>query len=213
MRLVIVDDHPLFREGVALTLANEPDVTVVGEGASAEDATHLARSLLPDILLLDLDIPGGGLSVLQSISAMSPATRVVILTAATNEEYLLAALGTGAKGYVLKGVGVRELANITRAVHDGQSYVTPELAAHVLSGRFGPVQALPQVSQLDKLTERERQILDLLANGSSNSQIAQQLNLSEQTVKNTMTCVMRKLQVHNRVEAAVLANRAAAQSA
>lgn len=206
MRLVIIDDHPIFREGVALTLAVEQDLAVVGQGESAADAVQLARALTPDILLLDIDIPGGGLAVLSELFSASPKTRVIVLTAATSETHLLAALRAGVQGYVLKGVSARQLANIIRGVHAGESYVSPNLAAHVLTQKtLRP----PAAILLDELTEREHQILDMVAQGATNRQIAHALHITENTVKNSMTRIMEKLQVHNRVEAAMLTKRIA----
>jgi DNA-binding NarL/FixJ family response regulator len=205
VRFVIIDDHPLFREGVVRTLAVETDLTVVGEGSTAEDAVRATGALQPDLLLLDLDIPGGGLAALAAIHAVAPATRIVILTADGREGQLLAALQRGAHAYVLKGVSARELARVLRSVHAGQGYVPPELAARLLSP---PAEAPPPAaSPLGELTERERQILRMVARGSSNRQIALALHLTEKTVKNYMTVIMEKLQVNNRVEAAILANQ------
>jgi two-component system nitrate/nitrite response regulator NarL len=206
VRLVIIDDHPAFREGVALTLGTEPDMVVVGEGESADDAVRLAAELNPDILLLDLDIPGGGFSVLQAVSATAPATEVIVLTASTSEANMLSCLRAGARGYALKGVSASELAKITRAVVAGEGYVPPALAARLLAhtpDREGDAEVA-----LDELSEREQQILAQLADGQSNRQIAQTLGLTEKTVKNNMTAIMQKLGVRNRVEAALMAKRA-----
>jgi two-component system nitrate/nitrite response regulator NarL len=207
MRIVVIDDHPLFREGVTRTLALERDLTIVGEGETADDAVHCAGTLRPDVLVLDLDIPGGGLSVLESISAASPAIRIVILTAAASEESLLAALKGGATSYVLKGVSARELARILRAACAGQAYVPPELAAGVLAVLSGKAPPTRSTSVIDQLTEREREILHLVGGGRTNREIARSLHLAETTVKNTMTTIMQKLNVRNRVEAALLAHR------
>lgn len=211
MLLVIIDDHPLFREGVMNTLAKESDVTIIGEGASVEDAVCLAATLRPDILVLDLDIPGGGLSAIQRIIAAAPLTRIVVLTFADSEEKLVAALNGGALSYVLKGVTGRELARIIRDAHAGHGYVPPELAASVLTARNGS-RTSHRVNVLDQLTERERQVLTMVGGGATNVEIARALSLAETTVKNIMTVVMQKLQVRNRVEAAILANRASQAS-
>jgi two-component system, NarL family, nitrate/nitrite response regulator NarL len=209
MRIVTIDDHPLFREGVVRTLTAEPDLTIVGEGASAHEAVRLVGSLRPDILLLDLDIPDGGLSVLETVAAASPITRIIILTVDASEEHLLAALERGAMSYVLKGVTARELAKIIRAAHAGQGYVPPELAAQVLAARSGHGPVSQPRNVLDTLTEREQQILIMVRDGATNQEIAHALCLAEATVKNSMTIIMQKLQVRNRVEAAIVALRAA----
>jgi DNA-binding NarL/FixJ family response regulator len=196
---VIIDDHPLFREGVARTLNEEPGIQVVGAGASAAEALQLAQQLQPDVLLLDIDIPGHGLTVIPAVLAQL-STRILILTASSDEDYVITALKAGAHGYALKGVLSGELADIIRIVHSGKGYVPPELAAHLLVGMVVPVEP---ASLLDVLTERERQILELVAAGSSNKEIARSLNVAEKTVKSYMTSIMQKLQVRNRVEAAL----------
>lgn len=206
VRLLIIDDHPAFREGVALTLGTEPDMEVVGEGESAEDAVRLAARLRPDILLLDLDIPGGGISVLEAIGGVAPTTEVIVLTASTSEAHMLTCLRAGARGYTLKGVSASELARITRAVAAGEGYVPPDMAARLLA--HPPDDDDDTALSLDTLSERERQILGELADGLSNRQIAQSLGLTEKTVKNNMTAIMQKLGVRNRVEAALMAKRA-----
>lgn len=203
IRIVIIDDHPLFREGVARTLNEETGIEVVGAGASAAEALQLAQQLQPDVLLLDIDIPGHGLTVIPAIVGQL-STRILILTASSDEDYVITALKAGAHGYALKGVLSGELADIIRIVHSGKGYVPPELAAHLLVGMVVPVEP---ASLLDMLTERERQILELVAAGSSNKEIARSLNVAEKTVKSYMTSIMQKLQVRNRVEAAMLAAR------
>jgi DNA-binding NarL/FixJ family response regulator len=207
MRIVVIDDHPLFREGVSLTLAAEPDVTIIGEGGSAADAIHLASTLHPDIVLLDLDIPGGGLEALRAIGTVAPTTKVIMLTALVSEEKLMSVLQAGARAYVLKGVPSRELAQIARSVLAGQGYVPPALASQLLTHGIRPPAPPSPHSVLDELTEREHQILALVARGESNQQIAMSLHLSEKTIKNHMTAIMQKLQVRNRVEAALLVSR------
>src|SRR3954464_14928069 len=112
MQIVLVDDHPLFRAGVAYTLAAEADIDVVGQGASADEAVRLAQELLPDLILLDLNMPGGGIAAARQITATSPVTRLIMLTVSEEEEDLLAALKAGARGYILKGVPARELIRI-----------------------------------------------------------------------------------------------------
>ncbi len=210
IHIVIVDDHPLFREGVAHTLQAEPDLEVVGQGATAEDALRLVRDHLPDILLLDIGIPGGGLHAARNVGAAYPVTRIVMLTVSAEEDDVLAAFKAGARAYVLKGVSARELVSILRAVSGGEVYVTPTLAANLLremtSSSSGTRQA---IAPFDELSERELQVLELVAAGQSNKEIGQHLHLSEKTVKHYMTNILQKLQVRNRVEAAMLAQRVA----
>lgn len=210
IHVAIIDDHPLFRQGVAQTLNDAPDIEVVAEGTSAQDAVRLVSDLLPDILLLDIDIPGGGLNAAQALAARIPVTKIVMLTVSEEEEHLLAALKAGAKAYVLKGVSGRDLITIVRGVWRGEVYITPALATSLLLEMTGTASGeRPSANLLDDLTERERQILELVAGGLSNKEIGQRLQLTEKTVKHHMTNILQKLQVRNRVEAALLAQRAA----
>lgn len=208
IQIVLVDDHPLFRAGVAYTLSAEPDMEVLGQGASADEAVRLAQELLPDLILLDINMPGSGLQAAQTISATCPVTRIIMLTVSEEEEDLLAGLKAGARGYILKGVPARELIRILRAVCAGESYVTPTLAASLLREMTGAAPgARPAVDPLNELTDRERQILEGVASGLSNKEIGAQLHLTEKTVKHYMTNILQKLQVRNRVEAALIARR------
>lgn len=205
IQIVLIDDHPLFRDGVANTLRAEPDFEIVGEGASTAEALQLASELLPDLLLLDINIPGGGLDVVHKVTAASPVTKIVMLTASQEEDDVVTALKAGARGYVLKGVSARELRTILRNVHNGEAYVTPALAASLLSDFRAAAFGAPRAGPLDELTEREHQILELVASGKSNKEIGAVLFLSEKTVKHHMTNILQKLHVRNRVEAALLA--------
>jgi DNA-binding NarL/FixJ family response regulator len=206
IQVVIIDDHPLFRDGVIQTLKVEPDIEIVGQGTTATEAIRLTNELLPDVILLDITIPGGGLNAALAIAASFPVTKIVMLTASEAEEDVLAALKVGAHGYILKGVSGNDLIKIVRDVHAGEAYVTPRLAASLLSEiKDGRRKAQPAVNPLDELTQREHEILELVASGLSNKEIAQQLFLSEKTVKHYMTNILQKLQVRNRVEAALLA--------
>jgi two-component system, NarL family, nitrate/nitrite response regulator NarL len=207
IHLVIVDDHPLFREGVVNTLRAEPGLEVVGQGTTAEDAIRLVGDLLPDLILLDLTIPGGGMNAAQAIATACPVTKIVILTASEEEDHVVLALKTGARAYILKGVSARELVSILRAVGAGAGYVPPALAARLLAELTGGATARPVADTLSELTEREYQILERVAAGCINKEIAQQLSLSEKTVKHYMTNILQKLQVRNRVEAALLAQK------
>ena len=205
VRVVIIDDHPLFREGVAATLVSGGDLEVVGEGASAADALTLATSLLPDLMLLDLNLPGGGLSAARQVASACPVTKIVMLTFSEEESDVLASLKAGARGYILKGVSGRELRRIVRGVQAGEVYITPTLAAGVLIEMAGSDRQAQ--NPLNDLTPRERQILEGVASGHSNKEIGRDLDISEKTVKHYMTNVLQKLQVRNRVEAALLAQR------
>jgi two-component system, NarL family, nitrate/nitrite response regulator NarL len=218
IHVVIIDDHPLFRQGVVQTLSSAPDIEVIGEGGTAQDAVRLASEHVPDILLLDIDIPGGGLTAAQAVAARAPVTRIVMLTVSEEEEHLLTALRSGARAYVLKGVSGRDLIAIVRGVWAGEVYVTPALATSLLLEMTRPAAGGAAsgvtgdrafASPLEELTEREHEILELVAGGLSNKEIGQQLHLTEKTVKHHMTNILQKLQVRNRVEAALLAQRTA----
>jgi DNA-binding NarL/FixJ family response regulator len=210
LRVVIVDDHALFRDGLATIISGEADIEVVGQGGSADDAIRLARELLPEIILLDLDMPGGGLAAARVIADECPVTKIVVLTASEQDDHLLTALKTGTRAYILKGVAARELLRILRAVAAGESYVPPALAASLLMEMHDPgahARKAHDDDPLSTLTARERQILEGLATGLSNKEIGQQLFLAEKTVKHYITNILQKLQVRNRVEAALLAQK------
>jgi DNA-binding NarL/FixJ family response regulator len=205
LQIAIVDDHPLFREGVAYILDQQPDFDVVAQGASAADAVAIASLRLPDLMLLDVSMPGGGLNAVREIASAYPVVKVVMLTVSENEDDVTAALRAGARAYVLKGVAARELVGIVRAVAAGDVYVTPSLAASLLHELTGASRGRQPADPLDELTERERQILERVAAGDSNKEIAGHLQISEKTVKHHMTNILQKLQVRNRVEAALMA--------
>ena len=209
IRIVVVDDHPLFREGVTRALARYPDIEVVGEGCSADEALSLARDLKPEIMLLDISMPGGGVSATHAITSAYPVIRIIMLTVSEHEDDVLGSLKAGARGYILKGVTARELVGIVREIHNGESYVTPTLAASLLADFRTPAGSAPsEKAPFNELTLRERQILELLATGLSNKEIAGRLELAEKTIKHYVTNILEKLQVRNRVEAALLAQRA-----
>ncbi|PKO05417.1 MAG: DNA-binding response regulator [Chloroflexi bacterium HGW-Chloroflexi-3] len=208
-RIVIVDDHALFRDGLATILDAEDDLEVVGQGGSAEEAIQLTKDLTPDIILLDLDMPGGGLSAASVISNEIAETKIVVLTASEEDNNLLNALKIGAQAYILKGVAARELLHILRMVIDGENYVPPALAASMLlEMNMSKTHPKKEVENpIDSLTGREKEILEGLASGLSNKEIGQKLFLSEKTVKHYITIILQKLQVRNRVEAALLAQK------
>lgn len=207
--IVIVDDHVLFRDGLATIINAEADIEVVGQGGTAEEAIRLARDLLPEIILLDLDMPGGGLEAARVIANDCPVTKIVVLTASEQDDHLIAALKAGTRAYILKGVSARELLRILRAVAAGESYVPPALAASLLMEMHEPRANARKSADnpINELTGREREILEGLASGLSNKEIGQRLFLSEKTVKHYITNILQKLQVRNRVEAALLAQR------
>ncbi|QKK34210.1 response regulator transcription factor (plasmid) [Rhizobium indicum] len=187
-----VDDHPLFREGVNRSLSEIKDFVVVGEGANADDAAALAASHVPDALLLDVSMPGGGIDAISENVARSPQTKVLMLTASEEVDTLIAALRRGAAGYVVNGIGARGLAEAIRTVVGG--YISPTMRAKV------------EQSLLDRpasLTCRETEAIELVAEGLSNKHIARRLDLQEKTIKHHMTEILSKLGARNRTEAAI----------
>jgi DNA-binding NarL/FixJ family response regulator len=197
--VAIVDDHPLFRAGVARSLTETGEFEIVGEGSSHADAVRLAASLRPDVLLLDISIPGGGLEAVKTILENNPEQTIVMLTVSEAGGDVTRALKSGARGYVLKGVEAESLAAIIRGIAAGEPYVSPALSARLLSGQL---ERAPDAS--DGLDERQRTILRLVSMGRSNKEIAIQLELQEKTIKHQLTRIFSQLDVSNRTEAAMV---------
>lgn len=208
IRIVIVDDHPLFREGVARTLNADPGIEVIAEGQNSAEAIQLAQDHLPDIILLDISMPGGGIETANVISRICPVVKIAMLTVSEREDDVMQSLNTGANGYILKGVGGQELVDIINRLYRGESYITPQLAARMLT-EIKTGSAIKTESQdiFSELTAREEQILESVSRGLSNKEIGRELNITEKTVKHYVTNVLQKLQVRNRVEAALLAQK------
>jgi len=202
IRILLADDHPLFREGVAHSLGAEPDFKVIAQAGSGEEAVELAHRLHPDIVLLDVTMTGmGGIAAAGMIAASAPGVRIMMLTVSENRENLMAALKAGAHGYVLKGVSASELRDITRRVAGGEAYVTPALAADMLTEFSHPT----SLDSFSELTAREIKILKLLSQGLTNREIGERMYLAEKTVKHYMTSILQKLHVRSRTEAALIA--------
>ncbi len=212
-RLAFVDDHQLLREGLIQAVSLEVDMQVIGQGESAADALAIARDLQPDLILLDLDMPGDVIGALDAIAQISPQTRIAILTVSDDEDALMSALRHGVCGYILKGVSGRELVAILRSILAGHGYVPPALAAGLIGSLTVASSApLARHSELDSLTAREHQILGFVADGLSNKEIGLQLRLTEKTIKYYMTAILDKLHVRSRVEAALLVDRLGGRS-
>jgi two-component system, NarL family, nitrate/nitrite response regulator NarL len=204
--VLIADDHPLFRGGVARSLHEAGGIEVVAECGDADAAVAAAADHLPHVALLDISMPGNGIVAAERIGRDYPAVRIVMLTVSEHDDDLMRALKAGAVGYVLKGVSADALADVVRMVRMGGSYISPGLAGRVLTAMgAGKVRISGAVDPVSDLTARELQILRLVARGASNREVADVLNLKEATVKFYMTNILQKLQVRNRVEAALLA--------
>jgi DNA-binding NarL/FixJ family response regulator len=199
IRVLIVDDHPVVREGLIAVLEDTRDVQVVGEAGSAEEALSSVERTRPDVVLLDLELPGiNGVDAIPRFSASTAHPRVIVLTAYDTEERVLASLKAGALGYVLKGAPASEIAQAIRAVAAGGSYLTPRVAARVVAQVNAPKRS-------SALSARERQVLRLVARGRSNKQIAGELAITERTVKFHMTSIFNKLGADNRAQAIAIA--------
>jgi two-component system nitrate/nitrite response regulator NarL len=199
-RVAIIDDHPLFREGVASMLTSVDGIEVVGQGSTAADALKIAQECFPDVMLLDVRLPGGGVEAAASIARACPNVRIIMLTASEDEQDVASALQAGARGYILKGSSGHEMVETVRAIAGGDSYVAPNLAARLLIKR-GKRTATDAVHNPRDLTSREVEIFALVARGMSNKEVARSFKCTERTVKHHMTSIMQKLNVRNRVEA------------
>ncbi|OCP00503.1 MULTISPECIES: response regulator transcription factor [unclassified Ensifer] len=203
IRVAVVDDHPLFREGVTRSLSEIDGFEIVAEGSSKDDAVRIAGSLGPDVMLMDISMPGGGLEAIPAILDIAPSQKIIMLTVSEDGDDVTVALDRGATGYVLKGVGATALADVIRTVAAGERYVAPTLSAKLLSSRNGPA-ASGKSGLVASLTPREKEVLHLVAAGMSNKHVAIELDLQEKTVKHHMTQIMTKLGVANRTEAAMV---------
>lgn len=202
IRVLVVDDHPVVRQGIVGVLGDEPDFQVVEAVGSAEEAVTAARRHRPDVVLLDLELPGkDGVAAIPELLAASPASRVLVFTAYATDERVIGAVEAGARGYLLKGASTDEINRGIRTVHAGGSSLAPRVAATVLSqlGQRGHGR--------DRLSERERQVLRLVADGLSNKQVAGALLVTERTVKFHVASLFRKLGADNRAQAVAIASQ------
>jgi DNA-binding NarL/FixJ family response regulator len=206
MKAVLADDHPVFRRGLR-TLLEDLGVEVIGEASDGAEAVELVRALRPDVVLMDVQMPGlSGLDATRQLVAEDPDVRVVVLTMIADDEAILAALQAGAAGYLLKGAGQEEISLALASVAAGQAVYGPEIARRVRAFFAGA--GAVRVQPFPELADREREVLDLMAAGASNTEIARRLFLSEKTVRNYVSSIFSKLAVRNRAEAIVLAREA-----
>ena len=202
IRLTVIDDHPIVREGLVAVLSDEADFAVVGAAASAEDGLRLVQKEQPDVLLLDLELPGAsGIDALPGLLEAAPDTKVIVFTAYDTEERVLGALRAGAKGYLLKGSPSEEIGRAIRAVHAGGSHLEGRVASTVLAQLRGG----RHEGGTAPLSARERQVLRLVAEGRSNKEIARALTITERTAKFHVTSLLNKLGADNRAQAAAMA--------
>ncbi|WP_068113307.1 response regulator [Tropicimonas marinistellae] len=206
LRVLIADDHPLFREGVAALLGSHEGTQVVGQADTGRNAVDLTAAHQPDLVLLDLSMPDGGLWALGEIKKFDTPPVVAILTVSEEDDDVFTALKSGADGYILKGIGGKDLLAAVEDLAAGRSYVSPGLAMKVLQAMRSPAKEQTEEDPLDSLTAREEEILRLVATGKSNKEVGRTLDLQEKTVKHYMTIILQKLQVRNRTEAALMAH-------
>jgi DNA-binding NarL/FixJ family response regulator len=210
IRVVICDDHALFRRGLSMVLESEDGIEVVGEAEDGEAVVRAVEELAPDVVLMDVRMPKlSGIEATKAIAEAAPTTRIVMLTVSDEEEDLYEAIKAGAAGYLLKEISIEEVAEAIRSVVSGQSLITPSMASKLLA-EFSNLSKKAEARQAvptPQLTSRELEVLKLVAQGMSNKEIATELYISENTVKNHVRNILEKLHLHSRMEAVVYAVR------
>ena len=212
IRTMIVDDHALFRRGLEMVLDEEADIDLVGQASDGSEAVEKAGESLPDVVLMDIRMPrSSGIEACRAMKEVAPSAKIVMLTISDEEEDLFEAIRAGASGYLLKDLPLDEVAETVRAVHGGQSLINPSMAGKLLIefATLAKRDAEERVQQVPapRLTEREMQVLKLVARGMNNRDIAKELFISENTVKNHVRNILEKLQIHSRMEAVMVAVR------
>ena len=201
IRVLVADDHTLFRKGIVGLLSAQPDMEVVGEASSGEEAVRETSKVLPDVVLMDIGMPGvNGLEATREIRKKAPKVRVLVLTMHDREDYLFQALRAGAAGYVLKGADVQDLLSAIRSVNDGEVYLYPTVTKKLLADYLRRVESGDNRASYDGLTDREREVLGLIAQGKTLPEIAQGLYLSLHTVQTHRDHIMKKLDLHTKAE-------------
>jgi two-component system NarL family response regulator len=210
IRVLIVDDHALFRRGLQMVLEGESDIDVVSEATDGDEAVERAEATTPDVVLMDVRMPKrSGIEATRMIKEVLPSTQIVMLTISDEEADLYEAIKAGAAGYLLKEISIDEVSNAVRAVHQGQSLISPSMASKLLNEFASMVKRQDERTQLPgpRLTDRELEVLKLVAKGLNNRDIGQELFISENTVKNHVRNILEKLHLHSRMEAVVYAVR------
>ncbi|MBN3909568.1 MAG: response regulator transcription factor [Nostoc sp. NMS1] len=209
IKVLLVDDQGLIRQGLRALLELEPDLEIVGEAENGEQAINLVAEFQPDVVLLDIRMPiMDGVAATKEIQKRFPKTKILVLTTFDDDEYVSAALQNGAMGYLLKDTPSEELAVAIRAVYKGYTQLGPGIVKKLLTqfSNGTPIQSTPVPSTLTELTPREKEVLRLIATGASNREIAQELYISEGTVKNHVTNILNTLNLRDRTQAAIWAN-------
>jgi DNA-binding NarL/FixJ family response regulator len=207
LRVMLVDDHDLFRTGLR-NLLEEQGVQIVAEASDGSAALSLVRELAPDVVVMDLNMPGmNGIEATREITRQAPLTRVVVLTISDEDDDVIDAILAGACGYLLKDSSIQDLMQGIRAASVGEALISPHIAAKVLQRLRASSVDSETVAQGPELSDRETQVLRLIANGKDNAEIAQDLHISPKTVKNHISNILMKLQIENRIQAAVYAVR------
>jgi DNA-binding NarL/FixJ family response regulator len=205
LRVIIVDDHPIVRDGLRSLLSSIDDIELVGEAGTGEEAITLVDATKPDVVIMDIEMPGmGGIEATRVLAAHHPAIPILALTMYGQDEFVFAALRAGARGYLLKGAQQQDLLGAVRAVAQGQAVFGPDVADRLLA----TFSSTPSPRPFPELTDREREILSLITGGEGNVQIARRLGLSAKTVANHVSNILTKLQVQNRAEAIAVARKA-----
>ncbi len=208
LRILIADDHPTFRDGLRALLDAAPDMASVGEAATGDEAVALAASLQPDVVLMDIQMPGtNGIEATRAILHASPHIGVLMVTMFEDDGSVFAAMRAGARGYLLKGAKYDEILRAIRAVGGGEAIFSPAIAARLI-GYFAEARPAAPPQTFPELSDREREVLGLIAQGHRNAAIANQIYLSEKTVRNHVTNILSKLQVADRAEAIIRAREA-----
>ncbi|MDZ7800096.1 MAG: response regulator transcription factor [Trueperaceae bacterium] len=208
-RLLLCDDHAMFRQGLRTILETEPDVRVIGEAATGREAVRHALETRPDVVLMDIQMPDiDGVAATKEILAEDPDIKVIILTMYRQDKYVFEAIKVGARGYMLKDADASDLLSAIRRVASGETLLNAELARNILE-EFHKTEQLPELQgqRLSELTEREEEILRHIAQGESNQEIAEALSVSEKTVRNRLSEIFSKLRLNNRTQAALYALR------
>jgi DNA-binding NarL/FixJ family response regulator len=208
LRVLVADDHPFFRDGLRSLLTSSPDTELVGEASTGEEAISLATELQPDVVLMDIQMPGiSGIEATRKIVQECPRVRILVVTMFEDDGTVFRAMRAGARGYLLKGANYAEMLRAIKAVGNGEAIFSPGIATR-LTNFFADIRPASSPQVFPELSDREREVLDLIAQGHKNSEIAKRLYLSPKTVRNHVSNILSKLQVVDRTQAIIRARQA-----